>query len=173
MTPATAIEKPLVLSNVHTARLNSLVHLNNMLMEIDTANDAETAVILAQNALDAGWLLVGDDDIIATYGELIREIESHLPKPTPQQFIAGSMTKCGDTKKFVICRVVGAFGNKIVILKPNIDPRLHKGRKFIFVAIIAEPDITQNVPIWARATRPEKRRIWHPETIQTQQEAAT
>ena len=123
--------------------------LLNAFGRIEKCQTAEDAKVYVQRALETGFAYFN-------IGDVIRAIEMRLPAPTPGQLETLSIIKSRKTGEVMFCRVLGAFGDIVVVLKTTREP----GIPYTVLLLTAPRDAAAQIPEWD-LTRPVARRTWH------------
>ena len=121
----------------------------NALGRIEKCQTAEDAKDYVQRALETGFAYFN-------IGDVSRAIEMRLPAPTPGQLESLGIIKSRRTGEVLFCRVIGAFGDIVVVLRTTREP----GLPYLVLLLTAPRDATAQVPAWD-LTRPVTRRTWH------------
>ena len=121
--------------------------LRRALFRVQSTENAETAKAAVGFALNVGWHLV-------SRLELIRAIEARLPAPSLHQKDRCSLLRLTKTDEIIYSRVIGAFGENVIMLTPNpADNHLPP-----IIRILTIPaDGESPIPDWD-VTCPESRR---------------
>lgn len=134
-------------SNARELGISDFLHA---LDRVALCQSADAAKIMIERALLTGYMTL-------SVGEVIRAIEMRLPAATPSQVDELSLIRSRLTGDVKICRVLGAFGDRVLVLTHG--PEDH-GIPRTILNIGAMPDTGIEVPSWD-VTRPTERRVWY------------
>ncbi len=134
-------------SNARELGITDFLHA---LDRVAICQSADAAKIMIERALLTGYMTL-------SVGEVIRAIEMRLPAATPTQMDELSLIRSRLTGDVKICRVLGAFGDRVLVLTHG--PEDH-GIPRTILNIGAMPDAGIEVPSWD-VTRPAERRVWY------------
>lgn len=153
---------PMTIPSESNARELGIADFLHALGRVELCQSADAAQIIVERALLTGYMTL-------SVGEVVRAIEMRLPAATPAQMDELSMirSRSGDVR---ICRVLGAFGDRVLVLVSGTDDH-GIPRTVLNLGAMQAP--TVSIPTWD-VTRPAERRVWYIPTdgISAQSEVA-
>ena len=143
------VAQPVVIPSTNNADELAQMDMLLALDRVQHSQDAESAKVYVERALATGLAHY-------PYG-VVRAIEQRLPEATPSQIESLSLLREKATGNISFGRVIGAFGNVVLVLLGSLDA----GNSFKVILLDHPCDVELCIPDWD-ITRPEKRRIWLP-----------
>ena len=141
---------PVTIPSESNARELGITDFLHALDRVALCQSADAAKIMIERALLTGYMTL-------SVGEVIRAIEQRLPAVTPSQIDELSMIRSRYSGDVGICRVLGAFGDRVLVLMHG--PEDH-GIPRTVLNIGAMLDSVTSTPAWD-VTRPAERRAWY------------
>lgn len=133
-------------SNARELGITDFLHA---LDRVAICQTADAAKIMIERALLTGYMTL-------SVGEVVRAIEMRLPAATPAQMDELSMIRARHSRDVLICRVLGAFGDRVLVLVSGPDD--HGIPRTVLNLGASSP--APVVPSWD-VTRPTERRVWY------------
>jgi hypothetical protein len=132
------------------ARELGILDFLHALERVELCQSADAAKIMVERALLTGYMTL-------SVGEVVRAIEMRLPVATPSQVDELSLIRSKLTGDVKICLVLGAFGDRVLVLTHGPEDR---GIPRTVLNIGAMPETDDSAPSWD-VTRPTERRVWY------------
>jgi len=101
-----------IIPSLETLYAEGIKDLRRALFRVQSTEDADTAKAAVSFALNVGWNVVNRI-------ELIRAVEARLPAPSPHQRDRCNLLRLTKTNEIIYSRVVGAFGDVVILLTQN------------------------------------------------------
>lgn len=133
-------------SNARELGITDFLHA---LDRVALCQSADAAKIMIERALLTGYMTL-------SVGEVVRAIEMRLPVATPAQMDELSMVRARHSRDVLICRVLGAFGDRVLVLVSGPDD--HGIPRTVLNLSASSP--APSTPNWD-VTRPAERRVWY------------
>jgi len=131
------------------ARELGILDFLHALDRVALCQSADAAKIMIERALLTGYMTL-------SVGEVVRAIEMRLPAATPSQVDELSLIRSKLTGDVKICRVLGAFGDRVLVLTHGPEDRGIPRTVLNLSASSPAP----SAPSWD-VTRPAERRVWY------------
>ncbi len=132
--------------SLETLYVEGIKDLRRALFRIQSTEDADTAKAAVSFALNVGWNVVNRI-------ELIRAVEIRLPAPSSHQRDRCNLLRITKTNEIIYSRVIGAFGDIVILLTQNPDNKLPPLVRIMTIPAAGESP----APEWD-ITRPQNRR---------------
>jgi hypothetical protein len=137
-----------IIPSLETIYNEGIKDLRRALFRVQSTEDADTAKAAVSFALNVGWNVVNRI-------ELIRAVELRLPAPSPHQRDRCNLLRLVDTGEIIYSRVIGAFGDRVILLTSTTDKNKHLPP---LVRLLTIPATGESLaPEWD-ITRPQERR---------------